>query len=330
MAAVPDAERLASVKGAALSEIDAAVRTLRDPATIRATARRSRRTWPAGRSRTSPSTARKLDAVAERIAALTRARFPDLGRSRTTAAGAISRPAASTAAGRARCEAGGRTQVAIARSRIDLTLVMCCSTPAPARLALPRGRERPGLRPSEGPVWRVSGLPGRALRPDAGDPCEPVDAATLFALDAGRRSAEASRCARQPAGRPRRPRRADAPLGDAARPAADLHGHRPAWPSVRRADHHPHRAAPAPPPSAAGAAAPPRRRRAHPRGADRCLQRHLPSGQVFFTACRSAMSGRIPGGEGARAGWVPFHKLSQWLALLLPRTFEWAGVKVEG
>ena len=36
------------------------------------------------------------------------------------------------------------------------------------------------------------------------------------------------------------------------------------------------------------------------------------------------------GGEGASAGWVPLHKLSQWLAYSLLEPFEWAGVKVEG
>jgi len=34
------------------------------------------------------------------------------------------------------------------------------------------------------------------------------------------------------------------------------------------------------------------------------------------------------GGEGASAGWVPFHKLSQWLAYSLFEPFEWAGVSI--
>src|SRR5262249_45337360 len=34
------------------------------------------------------------------------------------------------------------------------------------------------------------------------------------------------------------------------------------------------------------------------------------------------------GGEGATSGWVPFHKLSQWLAYSLFEPFEWAGVAV--
>jgi hypothetical protein len=35
-------------------------------------------------------------------------------------------------------------------------------------------------------------------------------------------------------------------------------------------------------------------------------------------------------GEGASAGWVPFHKLSQWLCYSLLEPFEWAGVRVTG
>lgn len=36
------------------------------------------------------------------------------------------------------------------------------------------------------------------------------------------------------------------------------------------------------------------------------------------------------GGEGATAGWVPFHKLSQWLTYSLFEPFEWAGIEVAG
>ena len=34
------------------------------------------------------------------------------------------------------------------------------------------------------------------------------------------------------------------------------------------------------------------------------------------------------GGSGPTAGWVPFHKLSQWLAYSLFEPFEWAGITV--
>ncbi len=35
-------------------------------------------------------------------------------------------------------------------------------------------------------------------------------------------------------------------------------------------------------------------------------------------------------GDGASDGWMPFHKLSQWLTYSLLEPFEWAGVKVGG
>jgi hypothetical protein len=39
--------------------------------------------------------------------------------------------------------------------------------------------------------------------------------------------------------------------------------------------------------------------------------------------------GGVPG-PGLTAGWMPFHKLSQWLTYSLIEPFEWAGVKVRG
>ena len=58
-------------------------------------------------------------------------------------------------------------------------------------------------------------------------------------------------------------------------------------------------------------------------------------GSVWLT--RSAIDGvplgdtwRHPeaGGNGPTAGWVPFHKLTQWLAYSLFEPFEWAGVRI--
>jgi hypothetical protein len=34
----------------------------------------------------------------------------------------------------------------------------------------------------------------------------------------------------------------------------------------------------------------------------------------------------LAGGEGESAGWVPFHKLSQWLTYSLLEPFQWAGI----
>jgi hypothetical protein len=36
------------------------------------------------------------------------------------------------------------------------------------------------------------------------------------------------------------------------------------------------------------------------------------------------------GADATTSGWVPFHKLSQWLAYSLLEPFEWAGVRVTG
>lgn len=36
------------------------------------------------------------------------------------------------------------------------------------------------------------------------------------------------------------------------------------------------------------------------------------------------------GGDGLTAGWVPFHKLSQWLTYSLLEPFEWSGIEVTG
>ncbi len=35
-------------------------------------------------------------------------------------------------------------------------------------------------------------------------------------------------------------------------------------------------------------------------------------------------------GPGPDAGWMPFHKLSQWLTYSLLEPFEWGGVRVDG
>ena len=43
---------------------------------------------------------------------------------------------------------------------------------------------------------------------------------------------------------------------------------------------------------------------------------------------RHPLAGGSGGGSGASAGWVPFHKLSQWLCYSLLEPFEWAGVPV--
>ena len=56
-----------------------------------------------------------------------------------------------------------------------------------------------------------------------------------------------------------------------------------------------------------------------------------PSGQRFEgRAIGDVWPHPHAGGHGASAGLVPFHKLSQWLTYSLLEPFEWAGVRVDG
>ncbi|HET9646119.1 MAG TPA: URC4/urg3 family protein [Burkholderiaceae bacterium] len=57
-----------------------------------------------------------------------------------------------------------------------------------------------------------------------------------------------------------------------------------------------------------------------------------PSGQSLEDGTPLGDVWRHPaaGGAGKSAGWVPFHKLSQWLTYSLLEPFEWAGVAVTG
>ncbi len=55
----------------------------------------------------------------------------------------------------------------------------------------------------------------------------------------------------------------------------------------------------------------------------------VPLGDVWphrWAGGEDPMAGR----HGTTAGWVPFHKLSQWLAYSLLEPFEWAGITVNG
>lgn len=48
------------------------------------------------------------------------------------------------------------------------------------------------------------------------------------------------------------------------------------------------------------------------------------------TALGDAWPHPLAGGDGGSAGWMPFHKLSQWLIYSLFEPFEWAGITIEG
>lgn len=54
----------------------------------------------------------------------------------------------------------------------------------------------------------------------------------------------------------------------------------------------------------------------------------LPAGDVWPHLWAGAATGT--GSDRATSGWVPFHKLSQWMSYSLLEPFEWAGVRVSG
>ncbi|HET7528027.1 MAG TPA: DUF1688 family protein, partial [Burkholderiaceae bacterium] len=108
-----------SARGSALNE---AVRRLRAPATIRQRCAAITETVAAGQSPHFTLQRTKLDEVAERVATLTRTRFPTLqvpfhSRWRHFEAGGIDRKAELDA------RLNGRSQAAMARARIDLALI---------------------------------------------------------------------------------------------------------------------------------------------------------------------------------------------------------------
>jgi hypothetical protein len=313
-------------------EIPAAVRTLRDPATIRTRCAAIAGFVGEGRSEHFSLDRAKLDAVAERIAALTRSRFPDLkipvhGRWRHFEAGGVDRKAELDA------RLAGRSVIAAARAHIDLTLVS---------VLLDAGAG-PGWRYHEAEsgqsFGRSEGLAVASFRAflagrfssDAGDPCR-VDAAALLELDAAALAAIFQVSEDNPLvgleGRAALMRR----LGEALRAQPQTFtsigqpGH-----LFDALTHHPHA---------------PRLHHHHPQPAS--LHHHVqaarilgalldalsgiwPSGQVFHgVPVGDVWPHAAAGGEGPSAGWVPFHKLSQWLSYSLLEPFEWAGVTVEG
>jgi hypothetical protein len=312
--------------------IDAAVRTLRDPATIRARCHAITDHVAAGRSEHFTLERSKLDAVAQRIAAITRSRFPDLkvpvhSRWRHFEAGGVDRKSELDA------RLAGRSHVAVGRARIDLTLVSVL------------------LDAGAGPAWRYheaesgqafgrsEGLGVASFRAflagrfssDAGDPYR-VDAAALLKLDAAALADIFQVRFDNPLvgleGRVALMRR----LGQALRAQPqtftsigqpghlfDALTHHPHAPRLNH-----HRPLPSPV-------------RHHVQAA-RILGALLeafsdiwPSGQVFHgVPVGDVWPHPAAGGEGVSAGWVPFHKLSQWLSYSLLEPFEWAGVQVGG
>jgi hypothetical protein len=316
-----------NARAAALNE---AVRRLRATATIRLRCAAITEAVTRGASAHFTLDRSRLDAVAERVATLTRSRFPSLqvpfhSRWRHFEAGGVNRKAELDA------RLNGRSQAAVARARIDLALIsVLLDAGAGSRWSYRERESGQVFARSEGlAVASFRAFMAGRFSSDAGDPLR-VDAKALAALDA-RALAEAFQVS------------LDNPLVGLEGRVALLHRLAEALraqPQVYTALGQPghlfdalthHRHAPA-------------LQHHHPKavayhhqvGAGRVLGVLLdtlsgiwPSGQSLQgTPLGDAWLHPAAGGSGIDAGWVPFHKLSQWLAYSLLEPFEWAGVQV--
>ena len=295
-----------------------ALALLRSAATIRERCANITRAVDAGDSANFTLARDALDAVVARVEAVTRARHPSLdvpyhSRWRHFEAGGVNR--------KARLDAllAGRTMAAQARSRIDLTVVSVL------------------LDAGAGAKWRYVEMPGGAsharseglgvasfqafvagcFSSDPGDPYR-VDAAALKRLDAAQLAAvfQASEANPLPGlqGRTTLLRR----LGEVlqAQPLVFGGDGRPGGLFDNLTQHG----------------------RNHRVSASRMLGFLLdhfsaiwPARNLLPEAGRGEPLGdcwrhRLAGGSGASAGWVPFHKLSQWLCYSLLEPLAWAGV----
>jgi hypothetical protein len=315
--------------GAALHD---AVQVLRSPATVRSRCAAIAAAVDAGGSEHFGLDRTRLDAVAQRVAALTRSRFPDLkipyhSRWRHFEAGGVDRK------GELDAKLAGRSHIAVARARIDLTLVSVLldagAGPGWSYREAETGRE---FARSEGlAVASFRAFMAGRFSSDPGDPTR-VDAKALLGLDARVLGEVFQAGPDNPLvgldGRVALMHR----LGEAlrARPQSytsigqpghlfDALTHHPHAPRLRH--HHP-----VPAPSR------------HHVGAARVLAALLdsfssiwPSGQLFDgTPVGDVWPHPAAGGAGPSAGRVPFHKLSQWLTYSLLEPLEWAGVQVTG
>jgi hypothetical protein len=320
-----------------------ALTALRQPATIRARCQAVLRAAEAGRGLHFGIDRSRLDDAAARVAALTLARFPDLripyhSRWRHFEAGGVDRPAELAA------RLAGRDADTAARARFDVTVV---SVLLDAGAGAAWRHTEPGsglvLQRSEGlgvASWHAfmagafSATPGDALRADA-PALERVDAALLqrifqagpdnamvgldgragllARLGAALRAAAPDVAHARPAllydrlvidgdGR----RRSTVAAADVLRQVLEVLG--PIWTSGSTVGG-----------VLAGDVWP------HPHAGDATGHAQADDG-----AADTAASGAAPARDPASAGWVPFHKLSQWLSYSLLEPLQWAGVTVTG
>lgn len=295
-----------------------AVRSLRSPATIRQRCGAILAAVERGESAHFRVDRSALPAVADRVATLTRERFPSLqvplhSRWRHFEAGGVDRKGELD---RALAE---RTQAAAARSRIDLTLVSVL------------------LDAGAGGDWSYT----EAVSGQRYARSEGLAVASFHAFMAGRFSSD-----------PGDPYRVDAPalrrIGakdlaeifqvSGTNPLIGLDGRVALLQRLGQAL--------ADQPDTFNSLARPgylfdaltRHRAVHHLRAERILQALLDAFSAIWPS-GSSLHGeplgdvwRHPqaGGDGGSHGWVPFHKLSQWLTYSLIEPFEWAGVQIVG
>jgi hypothetical protein len=308
-----------------------ALRVLRSPATVRERSALIAAAVSAGKSEHFDVDRGPMDAVAERVARVTRERYPDLripyhSRWRHFEAGGIARKSELDT------KLGERSGVSAVRSHIDLALVSVLLD-AGAGPAWTYHEAETGLR-----FGRSEGLAVASFRAfmagrfssDDGDPYR-VDAAGLQRLDEAALADIFQVRDDNPlvglAGRADLLRRLAGALRDQPNTFTSTgqpghlfdtltyHAHAP------RLRHH------RPAPSA---------QRHHHVGAPRILGALLeafggiwPSGQsVGGVPLGDVWRHPQAGGQGPSAGYVPFHKLSQWLTYSLLEPFEWGGVQV--
>ena len=298
-------------------EDGSAVATLRDVATVRERCNHIADAVAAGESTHFTLDIEQLAPVADRVAALARRRFPDgripyHSRWRHFEAGGVNRAAELDVA------LAGRGDADRARARIDLALVsvlLDAGAGADWRYAEAQSAQR--FARSEGlGVASFRGFMAGRFSSDPGEPCR-VDADALTALDA-HALAEMFQV------------RLDNPLvgleGRAAllrRLGAALREQQATFGSPARPGH------------LFDVLTRDGTRRVQAAQILRALLDSFsaiwPSGQRFEgTPVGDAWPHPLAGGAGASAGWVPFHKLSQWLSYSLLEPFEWAGVAVDG
>jgi len=299
-----------------------AVRLLRAPATIRQRCTAIAAAVSAGRSKHFDIDRSALPAVAEGVARLTRARYPTLAipyhsRWRHFEAGGIDRKSELDAC------LSGRDAATVARAQIDLTVVsvLLDAGAGPTWGFVERESSQRFVRSEGLAVASFRAFMAGRFSSDAQQPWR-VDAAALARLDA-LSLAEIFQVAHTN------------PLVGLDGRAALLHrlGEAlDAQPETFGAPGRPGLLFDALTGTATNGGATPSRL-----GAARILGALLdafsgiwPSGQSLGDVpLGDAWRHAHAGGHGASAGWVPFHKLSQWLTYSLLEPFEWAGVRVD-